>query len=77
VVHGIPSPSPSDTEIVGRNDGRIPSFVWFKVGILDAEPLRNDALAAERACVLEDSRAILAIGLIERDVLMWEPQQPR
>jgi hypothetical protein len=32
VVHGIPSPSPSDTEIVGRNDGRMPSFVGLKEG---------------------------------------------
>src|SRR5262249_36872679 len=32
VVHGIPSPSPSDDGIVGRNDGRILSFVGFKEG---------------------------------------------
>jgi len=32
VVHGIPSPSPSDTETVGCNDGRILSFVGLKEG---------------------------------------------
>ena len=32
VIHGIPSPSSSDDGIVGRNDGRILSFVGFKEG---------------------------------------------
>jgi len=32
VVHGIPSPSPSDDGIVGRNDGRILRFVGLKEG---------------------------------------------
>ena len=37
--------------------------------------LRHDALAAERASMLEDGRAVLTIGLIERDTLVREAQQ--
>jgi hypothetical protein len=40
-----------------------------------AKALRDNALAAERARVLVDGRAVLAIGLIERDAFMREPEQ--
>ena len=46
VVHGIPSPSLSDDRIVGRNDGRILSFVGFKesVGLIAASAVLSRSL---------------------------------
>jgi hypothetical protein len=40
-----------------------------------AEPFRDDALAAKRAGVLEDDRAVAAKVLIERDAFMAQPQK--
>ena len=41
-----------------------------------AKPFGHDALAAKRAGVLEYHRAVLAIGLIERDASVCQAQQP-
>ena len=43
--------------------------------VLRAEPLRDDALAAERAGVLEDDRAVALEMLIERDAVAGVSEQ--
>ena len=43
-------------------------FVW--------NPLRHNSLAPERASVLVDHRAVALELLVERDAVVWQPQQP-
>ena len=57
VVHGIPSPSPYDDGIVERNDGRMRSFIGFKVGAGSAMSAHSRS-----AKTVQDRRAAICAG---------------